>query len=173
MIANETIADRTRILFVSYSWICTFIVSFVQFYVKNIFFLNFKTDENSHRSVVNTTGVIPKEWQSNFQSFVSWTGARFMYLAQPWWRHQMETFSALQALCAGISPLTDDFPSPRPVTWTSDVSLVCSWTNGWVNNRDAGGLRRDRTHYGATVMTIAMPIKFIWYGPLRIKSQAP
>ena len=27
--------------------------------------------------------------------------------AQPWWRHQMETFSALLALCAGNSPLTD------------------------------------------------------------------
>ena len=33
-----------------------------------------------------------------------------------WWRHQMETFSALLALCAGNSPVTGDFPAQRPVT---------------------------------------------------------
>ena len=32
------------------------------------------------------------------------------------WRHQMETFSALLALCAGNSPVTGKFPSQRPVT---------------------------------------------------------
>ena len=34
-----------------------------------------------------------------------------------WWRHQMETFSTLRALCAGISPVTGELPSRRPVTW--------------------------------------------------------
>ena len=34
----------------------------------------------------------------------------------PWWRHQMETFSALLALCAGNSPVTGEFPAQRPVT---------------------------------------------------------
>ena len=33
-----------------------------------------------------------------------------------WWRHQMETFSALLALCAKNSPVTGEFPSQRPVT---------------------------------------------------------
>ena len=33
-----------------------------------------------------------------------------------WRRHQMETFSALLALYAGNSPVTDEFPSQRPVT---------------------------------------------------------
>ena len=33
-----------------------------------------------------------------------------------WWRHQMETFSALLALCAGNLPVTGEFPSQRPVT---------------------------------------------------------
>ena len=33
-----------------------------------------------------------------------------------WWRHQMETFSALLALCAGHSPVPDEFPTQRPVT---------------------------------------------------------
>ena len=33
-----------------------------------------------------------------------------------WWRHQMDTFSALLALCAGNPPVTGEFPSQRPVT---------------------------------------------------------
>ena len=33
-----------------------------------------------------------------------------------WWRHQMETFSVLLAICAGNSPVTGEFPTQRPVT---------------------------------------------------------
>ena len=39
----------------------------------------------------------------------------------PWWRHQMETFSALLALCEGNPPVTGGFPSQRPVTQSFDV----------------------------------------------------
>ena len=38
-----------------------------------------------------------------------------------WWRHQMETFSALLALCAGNSPVTSEFPAQRPVTRSFNV----------------------------------------------------
>ena len=38
-----------------------------------------------------------------------------------WWRHQMETFSALLTLCAGNSPVTGEFPAQRPVTRSFDV----------------------------------------------------
>ena len=31
-------------------------------------------------------------------------------------------------------------------------SLIYAWINGWVNNREAGDLRRHRTHYDITVM---------------------
>ena len=37
-----------------------------------------------------------------------------------WWRHQMETFSALLAICAGNSPVTGEFPAQRPATWSFD-----------------------------------------------------
>ena len=68
-----------------------------------------------------------------------------------WWRHQMETFSALLAICAGNSPVTDELPSQRPVTRSFDVFLdLC--LNGWLNNRDTGDLIRHRAHYDATVM---------------------
>ena len=38
-----------------------------------------------------------------------------------WWHHQMETISAVLALCAGNSPVTSEFPSQRPVTRSFDV----------------------------------------------------
>ena len=39
----------------------------------------------------------------------------------PWWRHQMETFSALLALYAGNSPVTGEFTAQRPVIWSFGV----------------------------------------------------
>ena len=38
-----------------------------------------------------------------------------------WWSHQMETFSALLAICAGNSPVPGEFPTQRPVTRSFDV----------------------------------------------------
>ena len=70
-----------------------------------------------------------------------------------WWRYQMETVSALLALCAGNhqSPVN----SPHKGQWHGVLmfSLICAWINGWVNNREAGDLRRHRTHYDVTVMS--------------------
>ena len=42
-------------------------------------------------------------------------------LVPPWWRHQMETFSALLAICAGNLPVPGEFPAQRPVTRSFDV----------------------------------------------------
>ena len=51
-----------------------------------------------------------------------------------WWRHQMETFSALLAICAGNSPVTGEFPPQRPVTRSfgifSDLHL-----NKWLSKQ--------------------------------------
>ena len=38
-----------------------------------------------------------------------------------WWRYQMETYSALRAICGGNSPVTGEFPARRPVTRSFDV----------------------------------------------------
>ena len=45
----------------------------------------------------------------------------YVYHYVAWWRHQMETFSASLALCAGNSPGTDEFPIERPVTQSFGV----------------------------------------------------
>ena len=49
-----------------------------------------------------------------------------------WWRHQMETFSALLTLWMGNSLVTGEFPSQRTVTLSFDVFFdLC--LNKWLN----------------------------------------
>ena len=68
-----------------------------------------------------------------------------------WWRHQMETFSALLAICAGNSPVPVN--SPHKGQWREALKFfICSWIKGWVNNGEAGDLRRHRAHYDVPVM---------------------
>ena len=63
---------------------------------------------NGHFSVNGTTVPVP------YHVFA-------LYTAWSWWRHQIETFSALLAICAGNSPVTGEFPTQRPVTRSFDV----------------------------------------------------
>ena len=69
-----------------------------------------------------------------------------------WWHHQMETFSALLVICAGNSPVPVN--SRHKGQWRGALmfSLICIWISGWVNNREAGDLRRYCAHYDVIVM---------------------
>ena len=67
----------------------------------------------------------------------------------------METFPALLAICAGNSPVPGDFPAQKPVTWSFDVFFICVRITNWVNNSEAGDLRRYRAHHDVIVMVIA------------------
>ena len=70
----------------------------------------------------------------------------------------METFSALLALCAGKSPVTGEFPAPRPVTRSFDIFFDIrlnkrmskqSW--GWWFETPSGSLWRhcnELNYYG-------------------------
>ena len=51
--------------------------------------------------------------------------------------HQMETFSALLALCAGNSPVTGEFPAQRPVARGSDVFFDLG-LNKWCSKQSLG-----------------------------------
>ena len=63
-----------------------------------------------------------------------------------WWRHQMETFSALLAICVENSPVPGEFPAQRPVTMSFDVFFdLCP------NKR----LCR-RAHYDVIVMVLGL-----------------
>ena len=69
-----------------------------------------------------------------------------------WWRHQMETFSALLAILLGIHR----YPviSPHKGQWGGALMfyLICAWMHDWVNNREARDLRCYRAHYDVIVI---------------------
>ena len=87
--------------------------------------------------------------------------ARGSLLFMTWWRHQMETFSASLALCAGNSPVPVN--SSHKGQWRGALmfTLICVWINGWVNNHEAGDLRRYRVHYDVIVMRCVF-LTFTW-----------
>ena len=60
----------------------------------------------------------------SIQGLMSWTKLPKGHCAisrYTWRRHQMETFSALLAFCAGNSPVPGEFPAQRPVTRSFDA----------------------------------------------------
>ena len=62
----------------------------------------------------------------------------------PWWRHQMEAFFRVTGpLCGGYKS-----------QWRGALMfpLTCVSINGWINNREAGDLRRYRAHSDVIVM---------------------
>ena len=73
----------------------------------------------------------------------------------------METFSALLGLCVGNSAVTVN--SPYKGQWRGDLmfSLISAWINGWVNNGDAGDLRRHRAYYDVIVIKRHIVSRFI------------
>ena len=59
----------------------------------------------------------PGRWMFTFVA----THMQNAHRTLPWWRHQMETVSALLAICAGNSPVPGEFPAQRPATRSFDV----------------------------------------------------
>ena len=92
-------------------------------------------------------------WNSySFQPVGQWMGYSFT----AWWRHQMETFSALLAVCAGNSPVPGEFHTQRPVTRSFGVFFDLrlnkrlskqSW--GWWFETLSRSLWRHRNDLGA------------------------
>ena len=82
------------------------------------------------------------------------------YLRKDHWIHddvmEWKHFPRYWSFARGIywSPVT----SPHKGPWRGALmfSLICAWTNDWVNSRDAGDLRRRRAHYDATVMSLCL-----------------
>ena len=66
-----------------------------------------------------------------------WNSRPTCFTSPIWWRHQMETFSALLALCVGNSPISGEFPSWRPVVRSFDVFFDLR-LNKWLSKQSWG-----------------------------------
>ena len=97
--------------------------------------------------------LIPK---SNIDKHCSIKKHKLMSL-RPWWRHRMEKWLVLLALCVGNSPVPAVYPSPScdPELW---CVFIYTWTNGWVNNWDASDLRRHRAQNDVTGILSAIQL---------------
>ena len=94
--------------------------------------------------------------------------------SQTWWRHQMETFSALLAISAGNSPVPGEFPTQRPVTRSFDVYFdlrlnkrLCKQSWGWWFETLLCPLWRHSNgvgSYATVVSTVAQSLEEVIHG---------
>ena len=110
-------------------------------------------------SIGSDSGLVPNKHQAIIWTILAYfTDAYIRHSTSTTrWRHQMETLSALLAIVRGIhrSPVN----SPHKGQWRGALmfSLICTWINGWVNNGEAGDLRRHRDHFDVIVLSICRP----------------
>ena len=77
-----------------------------------------------------------------------------------WWRHGMEKFSALLAICAGNSPVPGEFPAQRPVTRSFDVffdlhtnrRLSKQWWGWWFETLSCPLWRHRNGHFPSSLI---------------------
>ena len=94
-------------------------------------------------------------------TFSIYTTCTQLSISITWWRHQMETFSALLLICAGNSLVTGEFPAQRPVTRSFDVFFDMRPNKRLSKNHgEAGELRRNRTRYDIIAMRVCINVKY-------------
>ena len=87
-----------------------------------------------------------------------------------WWRHQMETFSALLTLCVGSWPVTGEFPSQRPVTRSFGVffdlhlnkRLSKQWWGRWFETPSCPLWRHCNEHIPTCFVVVVLEV-FCWF----------
>ena len=103
----------------------------------------------------------------------------FSFVQFSWWRHQMETFSALLAICAENSPVPGEFPAQRPVTRSFDVLFdlrpnkrLGKQSRGWWTETPSSSLWRHRNGSWCKCLDIALwqelaqMTRLVWHNPV-------
>ena len=118
-----------------------------------------KNKQKKHQNIVGslwgTNGIIPSTRGLARRKVFPWHTFKKCYRMctwNTWWRHQMETFSTLLAICPGTH--RPPVNSPHKGQWRGDfmVFFIYAWINSWVNNSETGDLRRHCAHYDVIVM---------------------
>ena len=92
-----------------------------QWCTHNVYLLFACGDLNKNNCVVISNRFRPRQCLFSTSHNYARCFALLCLVVVTWWRHQMETFSALLAICVGNSPVTGEFPTQRPVTRSFDV----------------------------------------------------
>ena len=82
------------------------------------------------------------------------------------WKH----FPRYWPLVRGIHRSPVNSPHKGQCRGALMFSLICVWTNDWINNREAGDLRRYRTHYDVTIIVTDRSYVWIHMGIVHIHS---
>ena len=83
-------------------------------------------------------------------SVLSWSAFYLLLDDVMKWKHYPRYWPFVQ----GIHRSTVIFPDKGQWRGALMFTLICTRINGWVNNREAGDLRRHRTHYDVIVMNL-------------------
>ena len=130
-------------------------------------------------ALVNRSILLPKNYAQGLRSVVlccSQVPTYFSHILQSsWWRHQMEAFSALLAICAGNSPVPGKFLTQRPVKRSFDVffdlrlikRLSKQWWGWWFETLPRP-LRRHSN--GFTDNGVRLPYKQ-WRKPVKMHKE--
>ena len=89
--------------------VCTSAINFLHLYGDHVLRISFKYPRDQW--------VKPHKYDTQKFRGTCWPHRYSM----SWWRYQMETFSALLAICAENSPVPVEFPTQRPVTRSFDI----------------------------------------------------
>ena len=92
-----------------------------------------------------------------------------LFVDMTWWRHQWKHCPRYWPFVRWIHRTPANSPHKGQCRRALRFSLICVWINGWVNNREAGDLRRYRAHHDVIVMIMSLVINWheVLIGPLR------
>ena len=103
-----------------------------------------------------------RTWKTSYDSVARFDRSIKNFTKTPWHGNPFCITGHLLGIhitgpCAGNSPVPGELPKGQ---WRGALmfSLICVWINGWVNNREAGDLRRYRAHYDVIVMRSCLEI---------------
>ena len=96
-------------------------------------------------------------WNIHLLSYTFWSQSRCSHDDVIKWKHFPRNWPFVRGIhWSAVN-------SPHKGQWCRALmfSLICAWINGWVNNREAGDLKRHRAHYGVTVMRSSQSLTWL------------